>query len=145
MLLSGPWIVAAVLSTPAASDHSGKLQGSLDGAWHSVIEEVVTKWAKRDIPLQITFKGQDFTWQLPSIPNLGGDFRVKIVTTKSPPHIDWLDNDGKVWFQGLYRIEDDTLRICVNLRSGKRPRAFTEDKETGDAVVVFKRGAAKKN
>jgi uncharacterized protein (TIGR03067 family) len=70
------------------------------------------------------------------------DSTYKIDSGKKPKHIDLIgtegENKGKA-AQGIYAIEDDTLRICYTMPGQKRPTQFESKVDSGTTLVVWKR------
>ncbi|HVS38870.1 MAG TPA: PDZ domain-containing protein, partial [Gemmataceae bacterium] len=60
----------------------------------------------------------------------------------SPPSIDLTFSDSKKTYEGIYSIDKDTLKICLNARSEgvkERPQDFAADDKDNLRLLVFQR------
>jgi uncharacterized protein (TIGR03067 family) len=64
----------------------------------------------------------------------------KLDPGKDPKTIDVSESEPKQEYPGIYRLEGDTLRICVPSQgNGKRPAAFESKPDSGLMLLVLKR------
>jgi uncharacterized protein (TIGR03067 family) len=71
-----------------------------------------------------------------------GEATVKVDPTKKPKGIDVTFTEGKYKGKtalGIYEIESDTFRVCINLIGDERPAAFSAKAGSGHTLVVYKR------
>jgi uncharacterized protein (TIGR03067 family) len=73
----------------------------------------------------------------------GEEWAVLAADPKATPKtFDLTLADGKKTFEGVYSVEDDTLKICLNGQSGgvkERPQEFTTQDKPNLRLLVFKR------
>ncbi|QEL18667.1 TIGR03067 domain-containing protein [Limnoglobus roseus] len=79
------------------------------------------------------------------------NLRFELDETQNPKHITIYDNEGKVTFRGIYALDGDTLKMCMNGdgKSVSRPEEFLTKKGTPVVItnlrrVVRKEGTASK-
>jgi len=72
--------------------------------------------------------------------------KFKLDDTRNPKQITIQDADGKLTFRGIYAIEGDTLKVCINGDGTdvRRPEEFVAKKGTPVVIVEFKKASAKK-
>lgn len=69
-----------------------------------------------------------------------GGKTFKVDTKQSPPTIDILLNQtGNNGWRGIYKIEKDTLTLCLVNIPGERPKTFESSADKPTTVWIFKR------
>jgi RNA polymerase sigma factor (sigma-70 family) len=114
-----------------------------DGNEQTGSREEVGNWTVKDTTIRVTTQPKDMKagttieW-----------FRFKLDETTKPRSIDLVEwarefNDGDECSQGVYSITGDTLRVCVSLKKGKRPKAIESTKGSSCILWTLKRESAK--
>lgn len=68
------------------------------------------------------------------------EFRIKLDPTSKPKTIDIIGlKTDAVLLAGLYELDGDTLKICVPVGSGDRPKAFKSEAGSKSGIIVYKR------
>ena len=72
--------------------------------------------------------------------------KFKLDETRDPKQITVYSDDGKLTFRGIYTLEGDTLKMCMNGdgTSVCRPEEFATKKGQAVIITTLKRAAAKK-
>jgi uncharacterized protein (TIGR03067 family) len=132
-LLTLNCLVAAEQKDPA-KDEIEKLQGD----WMMVSSETSGKKAPDNIVKisSVSIKGDQW------LAKLGGretKFTIKVDPTKSPRTIDFTgpSSTGEVTSPGVYKLEGDSLTVCIAGRGKDRPKEFKS--EDGSMLLVYKR------
>ncbi|WP_020470859.1 TIGR03067 domain-containing protein [Zavarzinella formosa] len=75
-----------------------------------------------------------------------GGSKFKLDETRDPKQITVYSDDGKQTFRGIYTLEGDTLKMCMNGdgTSVCRPEEFVTKKGQAVIITTLKRAAAKK-
>jgi uncharacterized protein (TIGR03067 family) len=81
------------------------------------------------------------------VTGMGADYAgtVEIDDAAKPKHFDLVFTEGPEAGnrnRGIYELKGDTWRICLNTTGKARPRAFAAKAGSGNALEVFRRGAA---
>jgi uncharacterized protein (TIGR03067 family) len=112
---------------------------SLQGAWEIALT------ASKDTPplkIKVAFGEERVSFGALSFLNV----TYQIDPSKSPKHIDWTPIEGPKKGQpipSIYRLEGDTLTICLGEAGGKRPTEFHERKDAGGGLIlVFRKWQA---
>jgi uncharacterized protein (TIGR03067 family) len=111
--------------------------GSLRGAWE------VTRFGEGPAPqgkLAVTFSDGKAAWSLDG--RVFVEHAVTLDPGRNPRAIDLslTDNSGKIATQqGIYRIDGDSVTVCMMTGPGRRPTEFKADKGTGNSLIVLKR------
>lgn len=107
---------------------------ALEGTWHL---EAVVEEGKEHKPSQvrIVIQGEKFTTFVKDKADLGGTIGV----TPGKQWLDFQKADGEVLLPTLYKLEGDTLTICVNADDEERPKEISAPKGSGRRVSIYKR------
>lgn len=72
--------------------------------------------------------------------------KIKLDDTREPKQITIQDDDGKLTFRGIYVLDGDTLKVCMNGDGSdvRRPEEFVTKKGTPLILVTLKRRPAGK-
>jgi uncharacterized protein (TIGR03067 family) len=68
----------------------------------------------------------------------------KVDPTKKPAEFDWTVTDGQKPLIGIYKVEKDTLTICLS-RDGNRPTKFESPDASQISIWTLKRVPKKKD
>jgi uncharacterized protein (TIGR03067 family) len=96
----------------------------LQGTW----KEARVWFRGQEVPaanLEMTFAGDRFTMRADILPPMSATFRVD--TSKDPKEID-LFYPGGVTNPGIYRLDGDRLRLCINTEGPERPATLSPGK-----------------
>lgn len=136
-------LLLAAFLAPAADPDAGKKEvAQLQGGWKLAIFEA--RGEERDFP------EYSFIWFIKGNKIFYGGKELAEFTVDpgtSPKVIDLAFHDPKREHEGIYSLEKDTLRICVNQRTdgGKeRPQEFATKDKPDWRLLVFKRDEAAK-
>lgn len=131
--------------TPSAGQSPKKL--ALEGTWRLVkgtnlgVELSLAEVKKQDMTLLI--KGSQFFWKTSKSKTNGHkdtEFAMTIDWTKKPVHIDLKRSKGKSPMQGILKMEDRQLMLCLRLFGNKaRPSKFESVHGQPYALFTFKR------
>ena len=128
----------------------------LQGAWYRVSSETAGKnWPAerngqpippKDPALMIVFKGDGWYQMGADGKTLVQGHIVRLDTTRLPKAIDLhnlgpnRDPPGRAWIQGIYKLEDDTLTLCLNFGGADRPTEFvTKPGPNSNVLDVYRR------
>ena len=134
----------AAPARPVESDKD-KLQGN----WRIVSVALEDKVAKRDDkagPWKDTLQ-KDLFVQGDRFGQVGySNLKVTLDDTREPKRITIQDDDGKLAFRGIYALDGDALKVCMNGdgTSVCRPEEFVAKKGSAVVVINLSRLAAKK-
>jgi uncharacterized protein (TIGR03067 family) len=128
-----------IATTLPAQDTKGELD-KLQGEWTWVSGEVKGVKGDKDknAKQKLVIKGDQ--WIL-TVPQGETQWTIKIDASKDPKWIDITRNDKKeIEFQGIYKLEGDTLSVCRIITASKRdrPKEFKTTAESGQ-LLVWKR------
>jgi uncharacterized protein (TIGR03067 family) len=134
----------------SAADDKDALQGDkgkLQGKWQIVSVAVEDKVIKReDVPKQ--WKGtfeKDLLVEGDRFGQVGySSAKIEVDETRDPKHITVRDGGGKLTFRGIYSLDGDTLKVCMNGDGGdaRRPEEFVTKKGTPLLLIVLKKAPA---
>jgi RNA polymerase sigma factor (sigma-70 family) len=112
----------------------------LQGAWYRVSSETAgKKWPAerngqpippKDPALMIVFKGDGWYQMGADGKTLVQGHIVRLDTTRRPKAIDLYNlgpgrnPPGRAWIEGIYKLEDDTLTLCLSFGGVDRPAEF---------------------
>ncbi|WP_439624644.1 TIGR03067 domain-containing protein [Gemmata sp.] len=148
-------ILAASLALTAgvgAADNKDTLKGDkekLQGKWHIVsvaVEDTVIK--REDVPRE--WKGtfeKDVLVEGDRFGQVGSSTaRIELDETRTPKQITVRDDGGKLTFRGIYALDGDALKVCVNGDGSdvRRPEEFVTKKGTPLLLIVLKKTPADK-
>lgn len=130
-----PFLAVAFVTAGDAGKGSKDLK-KLEGAW--TIVSVQEKGEKEQRPVGDTavFKGNKVIF---SIGDEKETAKFKIDSTKKPG---WFDiTTGPYKGVGIYKLEGNTLKVCLNQSGKERPTAFKSEKDSpNERLFVLKRG-----
>jgi hypothetical protein len=66
---------------------------------------------------------------------------VRLDPTTNPKTIEVLHGSGRLW-EGIYLLDDDTMKVCVVPVGHQRPTSFTTAANAPPMLVIFKRDAS---
>jgi uncharacterized protein (TIGR03067 family) len=127
----------------AKPDDTRKDEESLQGVWQLVALEqdgkpATTAELKEIKDRRLTVKGDQMSHGIPGV-TFKGSF--KLDAGKKPKAIDLTDASGSDKARtslGIYSLEDDTLKMCLDVIGRDRPTEFKGGK--GIVIMTFKRG-----
>ncbi|MFO0967720.1 MAG: TIGR03067 domain-containing protein [Gemmataceae bacterium] len=128
-------MAVSIYLNAAASDDSKEL-AKLEGFWK--VESALAGGEK--IPSELhakmgfTFKGDDL---IPA-DNPKDVAKVKLDPTQKPAAIDLTEKSKKVSL-GIYEVDRDTLKLCLNEPGQPRPKTFASAKGSRTVYLVLKR------
>jgi uncharacterized protein (TIGR03067 family) len=133
--------VALLLVAAEDKDDVKKEIARFEGTWRfeslEVEEAKVPKESFKDSKLVI--KGDKFTYK-EGEGVYGGTFKVDV--SKKPKTIDITFTEGPEkgkTFKGIYELEGDTYKVCLDPKGKDRPTKFETKKGTGVVLEVLKR------
>jgi uncharacterized protein (TIGR03067 family) len=66
---------------------------------------------------------------------------LKVDGSKTPKAVDFVDQKGRLVYQGIYEIMGDRLKLCYG-PAGRRPEKFASQKDSGVWLLLLKRPSA---
>lgn len=134
---------AILLAAPAIKDKEKEKDPGIVGEW--TIEKTIV--GGREIPKPRDGMTYDYMadgnylTRKDGVESKGTRRGYKIDTTKVPAELDFdAGPAGKpIWVPGIFKIEGDTLTVCVDAGTGKRPTSFEPMKGDRVSVTVFTR------
>jgi uncharacterized protein (TIGR03067 family) len=130
-----------------AADNNDTLKGDkgkLQGKWQIASVAVDDKVIKReDVPKQ--WKGtfeKDLFVEGDRFGQVGySKARFELDGTRAPKQITVRDDAGKLTFRGIYSLDGDTLKVCMNGDGSdvRRPEEFATKKGTPLLLIVLKK------
>ena len=140
-LLAGLVLVATVR---AGEDAAKKELKKLNGTWIAIAlerdgENLGEKQVK-ELKLQLTLKDGDYTVKIDGkVIDTG---TAKVDPTKKPKTVDIFPSQGEdkgKTIQGIYEVDGDTFRECLDPRGKGRPTAFATKADSGQVLIVYQR------
>jgi uncharacterized protein (TIGR03067 family) len=144
MRLHAVLVLAAglVLAADAPKDTAKKDLDKFQGTWTVVSVENSGQEMPADAvkELRLVIKGNE------RMMKMGDEVRArstfKLDPSKSPKEIDLTLQEGDMkgmTFKGIYEIDGDTQKVCLNIEGGDRPKDFSSKEGSGHLLQVFKR------
>ena len=136
--------LALTVSAPAGKDPPKKEAPSLAGDW--AVESAVIGGKRDDPPAGTTWA---FTADGKSVLSVAGGkgagpgpSTYTVDAKKDPAQVDIAAGPKGMPMKGIYRVEGDTLTLCLGLDKEDRPAAF--ESKAGDKVILITLKRAKK-
>jgi uncharacterized protein (TIGR03067 family) len=134
-LMAGPWSVAA------EEDAARKEYARFEGTWKFVSIEIEGKNMPEKFfkGSRLILKGPQFTYQEGGT-TYKGTYKVEV--SKKPKQIDMTFTEGPEkdkTMVGIYELDGDTCRVCVNPTGKGRPTEFASKPGSGHVLEVLKR------
>lgn len=119
-----------------------KVADNLDGKWELVFETLdgVATDPGEVKGRFVVSKGEKLTAYFKD--KVLGTATQKLDPGKSPKHVDVTYEDGPIkgtTLKGIYKLEGDTLTICMGGVGKDRPKEFGSEPGSGDAHFAYKR------
>ena len=93
----------------------------------AILKGEVVRWTITDSTIASTVEKED-----------KGEDKYTLDPTTNPKAIDLIDKQGHRT-PGIYSLDDDTLKVCIDEGSEERPKVFASKPDTHLSVSVFKR------
>lgn len=130
---------AFIVSAVGAGDSSSGDLKKLQGTWTIVYIENQGKKEDGPADSSVVFSGNQVTFAIGSDKDTT-DF--KIDSSKKPGWFDITGGDYKSI--GIYQMDGETLKVCLNQSGKERPTAFKTEKGTAnERLFVLKKGKSK--
>ena len=129
---------------PAMAADPAEERAKLEGAWTAISAERNGEEAAELVGHRLEFAGRRFHITAQGRILYVGSYAVE--PEPQPAQIDFQHEEGgaagATW-QGIYRLEDDTLTICDNALDVTKPRPteFTTQPGSGHVLLVFRRSS----
>lgn len=132
--------LALSVGAPAAKEPPKKEAPSIVGEWNG--EKALAGGKEKPVPpegIVFTFTADGMFKVKEGVNEKSDAATYKIDTKKSPAEID-LDASGKGSMLGIFKIDGDTLTICISAgKDGKRPTEFESPEGSRTMLMTFKR------
>jgi uncharacterized protein (TIGR03067 family) len=66
---------------------------------------------------------------------------LKVDGSKKPKAVDFVDQKGRLVYQGIYKIKGDQMKLCYG-PAGQRPEKFASQQDSGVWLLLLKRPSA---
>lgn len=143
-------VAGSLMILPAtAAEKSATDQDKLQGKWEIVsfaVEDTVVKKEDKSAAWKGTFE-KDLFVEKDRFGQVGAsNAKLTLDDTRVPKQITVQDDDGKLTFRGIYALDGDTLKVCMNGDGTdvRRPEAFVTKKGTPLILVTLKKRPAGK-
>lgn len=128
--------LGAIVSGQAAQEKEGDLK-RLAGRWVVVSAEEAGKEMEGLAGGKLIIDGDMLTLKAPN--KTEAKARIRLDPAKKPKQID-LEMSKDEILLGIYSLEGDTLRLCIDPATmDKRPAEFATKKDNSHRLIVFKR------
>lgn len=132
-------LLVGIAVVAQGDDNAKKLEKKLQGTW--TMTSLIERGNQTDADnIVASFEGNKVTVRDREQPI--GTFQFTINASKKPAQIDFKhlegDNKDKVDV-GIFRVEGDTLTVCINNQGDERPTAFTSKEGSPFLLCVLKR------
>lgn len=125
----------------AQQDAVSKDRAAIQGMWAMVSTETegITHSGEALSVYKIVFVGTQFLGAFHSGP-ASGTFELDVQPAVRAIDLHLSDGSFKGKIQaGIYQLEDDSLKICLNRPGKERPNEFTTAPPSGYEIITFKR------
>jgi uncharacterized protein (TIGR03067 family) len=138
LLLLGFLIGVAEAKKP---DQSKKDLDDMQGNWHAVALEAKGMPSEEDVikKLKLIVKKDDYSVKVNGKDHVSA--KLVLRAEKKPKELDLVQTTGPV-YKGIYKIDGDTLRICICLSSdadSERPKEFKSEVDSNTALFSWQR------
>jgi uncharacterized protein (TIGR03067 family) len=135
---------ALAVGALAQDEATKKDMNQIQGSWRLVSRERDGKADPADVikDILMTHKGDAFTFNQSSSGAGATKGTFKLDASKSPKAIDRIPADGPQkgkTLMGIYKLEGDTLTLCVSVEGKDRPMEFAAKPKSGLVLSVWKR------
>ncbi len=137
-------MVVLLVAADAPKDEGKKDQGNLQGTWQIVSEENNEKEGTEEAIKGAQLIVKDATWKLQKAEKIVFTAEVALGADRKPKTFDLVigEKEKKTTIQGIYEVDGDTLKTCIRLGEGERPKEFSTKggkKESALVLSVYKR------
>ena len=112
----------------------------LEGSWRVVSVELAGQKVEGLEGAELSLLGGKKTFKLPSGSVEKGTYAIDAAA--NPKHIDTTTDGKEGTEQGIWALENDTLKLCLATRGGPRPKDFATRNGTDLILIVLKPGPA---
>ena len=137
------WALAFLLGAKGPKETAAKDAERLQGTWIVVSgQEDGDKYEGEYLKsVRVTFRGDECTFNKPLGIKLFTKAPFKLDPTQEPKAIDFDVAGGAKYLNGIYQLEGDSLRLCIEHIYGdnKRPTEFNAPKGSKRALITLRR------
>jgi uncharacterized protein (TIGR03067 family) len=133
------FFLVVLIGTAVPAQEAKKELDKFQGQWVGVSREVRGKKMPDDAAMQykLTIQGNRWTVKVGDDPENESEFQID--PSKNVKTIELISKaDKKPTMHGIYKLEGDTLTLCLTKASLERPKQFKSTNEAG-VLVVWKR------
>lgn len=138
------WLPLTVLCCAHLLGHAGEPAKDLEamqGSWlvESMVERGKKPAAEELKTLEVTIKADLLT--VKENGKVVDEFKLKLDPAKKPKSLDliYIDKSGKKPDIGIYDLDGDRLRICIDVEGKERPGEFASTEKSTHSLIVLKR------
>lgn len=136
--------VLSVMTVSAADPPPAKDLDKLQGKWQVMTFAIGDQVFKRggDVGIWKTVFDAELFFKDDRFGTTGySNSKVVLDVTREPKQITLPDDDGKLVFRGIYELDGDTLKVCMNGDGNdvRRPEEFTTKKGTPLLLITLKK------